>query len=189
MEPLYPTNIVPMHASCILPVSDSFHLSTCLMRTSPCHTSWLQLTLVTPLPCAYAVCPQPLLTVLLHMLRHAPYFATASCGCPNAASHSCLRPCYVHPHHSSCQDFPSMRLTFANVLACHATWPTKTHSSPRGLNSALQMQLFEIGLTGTVSMLSGEEAYCMVVALGGYGWYLVDLDGVWNSGGCCIVTI
>ena len=23
--------------------------------------------------------------------------------------------------------------------------------------------------------------YCMVVALGGYGWYLLDMDGIWNS--------
>ena len=29
---------------------------------------------------------------------------------------------------------------------------------------------FGIGLTGTVSILSWEEVYCIVAALGGYGW-------------------
>ena len=31
---------------------------------------------------------------------------------------------------------------------------------------------FGIGLTGTVSILSWEEVYCIVIALSGYGWYL-----------------
>ena len=34
----------------------------------------------------------------------------------------------------------------------------------------LSQSHFGMGLTGTVSILSWEEVYCIVTALGGYGW-------------------
>ena len=39
----------------------------------------------------------------------------------------------------------------------------------------------EGGVHNHVPQRVGGAVYCMVVALGGYGWYLLDMDGIWNS--------
>ena len=34
---------------------------------------------------------------------------------------------------------------------------------------------------GSEASIGFTTVYCMVVALDGYGWYLLDMDGIWNS--------